>query len=117
MKKCLLVGLLGLLVLVGCATIKVESPQGQKIALQSDVDSQPLVKKTKVWYALYGLVPISPNSTAVIMQKNNLNLRKASFKAYFGFDDYLVGAFTGLLTIQPLTLEIYGVENRGGANE
>jgi len=111
-KKIFLSAIVGVFLLSGCYTIKIEAPFKQEMFLQPRVDEQPLVKKTKVLYALYGLVPLNPNSTAVIMQKNNLNCEEVSFKYYYGIDDYIINA---LLNIPPIPTTVYArtLEIRG----
>lgn len=94
------------LALAGCATIKVEAPRNQQIVLQSNVDSQPLVAKKMVWFALFGLVPISDNSTAQVAKDNNL--KELSAKSYYSFTDYLISFFTSYVTVGVKTLEIHG---------
>ncbi|PKN01862.1 MAG: hypothetical protein CVU77_02695 [Elusimicrobia bacterium HGW-Elusimicrobia-1] len=90
----------------GCATVNVEAPRGQSVILQPSVESQPVVSKGKIWYALYGLVPITSNSTADVIKKEKL--KEASFRTYYGFDDYLISIITGIITVQPKTLEVRG---------
>jgi hypothetical protein len=90
----------------GCATVKLEAPRGQSVMLQSGVESQPVVSKGKIWYALYGLVPVTSNSTADVIKKENL--KEASFRTYYGFDDYLITLITGIISVQPKTLEVRG---------
>jgi hypothetical protein len=94
------------LLLVGCATIKVESPKGQNIVLQPSFESQPVVAKKKVWYALWGLVPINSNSTADMVRDQNLT--EMSVATWYGVDDFLISYVLGFVTIGTKSVEIRG---------
>lgn len=106
MRKMLALVICFSVIFAGCATVKVEAPRGQKIVLQPSVESQPIVMKKKVWYALFGLVPISKNSTAEMVKDENL--QEMSCKTYYSFVDYLISSITGFLTINCHTVEIRG---------
>ncbi|MEO0203216.1 MAG: hypothetical protein ABIL37_05815 [candidate division WOR-3 bacterium] len=58
----------------------------------SEVEYGKFKTSKRVWYALYGLVPLTDNSTADIIQKYNLKNVKAESK----------------MTIVPMTIEIEG---------
>ena len=106
MKKMLAMVICFSLLFAGCATVKVEAPRGQKMVLQPSVESQPLIMKKKVWYVIWGLVPISPNSTAEMVKDEKLT--EMSCKQYTGFDDFLISYFLGILTLSTRSVEIRG---------
>jgi len=70
-----------------CATVVYEAPvdKGMKIATQ--VETPPIKIKKKVWYILWGLVPITSNSTADMM---GLCKETAKFRSFYGIDDALI---------------------------
>lgn len=108
MRKMLAIVICFSLLFVGCATVKIESPRGQNIKLQPSVESQPIVMKKRVWYVLYGLVPISKNSTADMVRDENLT--EMSCRTYYSFTDFLISA---ILNILPTTIQTNTVEIRG----
>jgi hypothetical protein len=63
-------------------------------------------KSVKVWYALWGAVPISENSTAKLIADNNL--KEVRVTTQIKFVDYVIGIFTGLVSIVPATMTIEG---------
>jgi len=72
----------------------------------SEVETGKVKLTKRVWYAVWGLVPITDNSTEDLIQKYNLKNVKA--KSYLSFLDYIISAFTGYFTIVTLTLEVEG---------
>lgn len=99
MKRVLIA--LSVLALAGCATTVIESPK--EIRLAKEGEYLPTMGKKKVWYALWGLVPLTDNSTMDLMGRCN---EVARVKRYFGVDDAIIGCFTGCVTIYPMTLEV-----------
>ena len=57
-------------------------------------NAQPVVVQKKVWYVLWGLVPLSSNSTADMVKDENL--KEMSCQTYFGFTDFLLCDVLGL---------------------
>ena len=105
MRKLLLVGIIlsGLLV-TGCATVRIEAPTGKKIQLVSDVEPVNYTAKKRVFYALWGLVPITNNSTAPMLEGKNID--KVRVKTYYDVVDFLITAVLGNFTITSQTVEI-----------
>jgi len=60
----------------------------------------------RVWYALWGLIPITDNSTADLIQKYNLKNVRAESK--MTILDFIISAFTSYITIVALTVEVEG---------
>ena len=102
MRKVLFAGLLALL-LGGCATVVVDTPSGKEVKLAEEGTMLPTVAKKKVWYALWGLIPITNNSTADMVASCNQEVR---VKRYIGVDDAIIGLFTMIVTIRPITVEV-----------
>ncbi len=100
MRKLLFLSFLAV-VFSGCATVVVESPKDLKLANSGEY--LPTMSKKKVWFALWGLVPLTNNSTADMMGACNEVVR---VKGYIGVDDAVIGCCTGLVTIYPLTVEV-----------
>lgn len=97
---------LGLLASAGCTTLRIEAPEGQTIQLQSQADIRPVVSKSKAWFALWGLVPLTDVSTANIVK--NMNLKEMSCITYFGLDDVLISAILSTVTVICESVEIHG---------
>jgi len=60
----------------------------------------------KVGFALWGAVPISDNSSAKIIAENELKQVRVTTK--ITFVDYLIGAFTSIVSIVPATMTVEG---------
>ncbi|MBN1621332.1 MAG: hypothetical protein JW871_01930 [Endomicrobiales bacterium] len=93
---------------LGCATVKVEAPMDKTIVLQPNVEGQTKLMRKKVWYFLYGLVPLNSNSTASMVQEMDIN--EMSVRTFYGFDD---GLITFILNLIPTTINVKTVEIRG----
>ena len=90
--------------LTGCYTIKVGG-NGQQIA--SSNESGNLIAEKRIWYALWGLVPISDNSTDSLAPAA---AKKVKFETTHTFLDYVISLFTGLVSIVCNTAEVYEVK-------
>ncbi|MCF8234084.1 MAG: Bor family protein [Bacteroidales bacterium] len=56
----------------------------------------------RAWYALWGLVPINEvNAKSMAAGHENYTITDT-----FTFLDYVIGAFTGIVTIQPKTVRV-----------
>ncbi|NPB03200.1 MAG: hypothetical protein GXO39_02145 [Thermotogae bacterium] len=86
----------------GCATVVVESPKKVQLAQEGEVLNGRIYKK-KVWYALWGLLPLTDNSTRDLLGSCQ---EKARIRRYIGVDDAIIGTCTGCLTLYPLTVEV-----------
>ena len=91
-----------LFIFIGCYSVKVKAPSGQEVQLVSYTENAKEVKTKKVWYILWGLVPLSDNTT----ESELVGVKKASVTTSFTFVDILISIFTGIITISPRTVEV-----------
>jgi len=102
-----LVGLILLLTVsmsvAGCFTIRV----GGKAELAPSTEEGTKVAHKRCWYALWGLVPISDNSTDPAIPAT---VKKVRVETKFTVTDFLINIFTGIVTIETYTVEIYEVK-------
>jgi hypothetical protein len=90
----------------GCYTMKYAAPTGASVTTISEEQPTTFKKQMKVWYALWGLVPITDNtSSKVIAEKNLKNVR---VRTEIKFVDFLVSLITGAVSIVPATMTIEG---------
>ncbi|HYA93329.1 MAG TPA: hypothetical protein VEK32_17715 [Thermodesulfobacteriota bacterium] len=87
---------------VGCFTIRV----GGKVELAPSTEEGTKVAHKRCWYALWGLVPISDNSTDPIIPAT---VKKVRVETKFTVTDFLINIFTGIVTIETYTVEVYEV--------
>ncbi len=92
-----------MLLFAGCATIVYEAPADKKLMMATQVDAPPIKIKKKVWYVIWGLVPITSNSTADMV---GLCKEMVRVRSYYGIEDVLINAVLGNLSIQTMTVEI-----------
>ncbi|MCX5803500.1 MAG: hypothetical protein NTU69_08230 [Proteobacteria bacterium] len=85
-----------------CSTINVT---GNAKLIPSTQEGTKIAEK-RVWYALWGLVPISNNTTDDIVPANT-NVR---VETKYTFLDVVISIFTGLVTINCHTAEVYEVK-------
>lgn len=90
--------------LTGCYTIKVG---GNNQQLASSNESGTLVAEKRVWYALWGIVPISDNSTDSMAPAS---VKKVKVETTHTFIDYVISFFTGIVSIVCNTAEVYEVK-------
>ncbi len=90
--------------LVACATVRIEAPSGSNIKLAPEVSTYNYTAKKKVFYVLWGLIPITDNSTASMLQGKNVQEVKA--KTYYDVVDYLIALILGNFSIVSTTVEI-----------
>jgi hypothetical protein len=107
MKSKKLVSLILLLALtmsfVGCYTIRI----GGKAELAPSTTEGTKVAEKRCWYALWGLVPISDNSTDSLIPAT---AKKVRVETKYQVSDFLINIFTGLITIETFSVEIYEVK-------
>ena len=103
MKKLLSVLVL-LIFAVSCATVKVEAPSGSNIKLAPEVSTYNYTAKKRIFYVLWGLVPITDNSTASMLQ--GMNVKEVKIKTYFDFVDFLIQAVLGSFSVVSKTVEV-----------
>ncbi len=105
MRKLIVVALLAAFSM-GCYTMKAVAPAGQKLSTLAETDGATFKKNVRVWYALWGLAPITNNSSAQVIQEYNLKNVRITTK--HTFMDGFISVFTGVATIVPATMVIEG---------
>ncbi len=95
MKKIIALILIGLMVfgLIGCYTtthVVGKGAQGNTVVT------------ARQWYALYGLIPINQ----VDSQKMAGGAKDYTIITQFTLIDYVIGAITGMITVQPMTITV-----------
>jgi|YNPNPStandDraft_1061719.scaffolds.fasta_scaffold47109_3 uncharacterized protein YceK len=106
MKQLLILIIIGALLITNCGTVLVNAPPKDNVTLLAEADATTFKTSMKCWYVLWGLVPISNNSTADLIAKHNLKNVRA--KAYYSFVDFLINMVLGTFTIYTNTVEIEG---------
>jgi hypothetical protein len=92
--------------MVGCYAIRYTAPVGQEVRLMSTAEPPKAKFTKKVWYVLWGLIPITDNSTEDIIQKYKLKNVRAESK--MTFVDFLISAVLGNLSVVTMTIEVEG---------
>ena len=107
MKSKKLVGLILLLAVTmsvaGCYTIRV----GGKAELAPSTEEGTKIAGKRCWYVLWGLVPISDNSTDSLIPAT---AKKVRVETKYTVLDFLINMFTGIVTIETFSVEIYEVK-------
>ena len=62
-----------LLLVAGCGTVEFEAPPGHKVRLLEVDEPTTIQAERKVWYALWGNEPLGDNSTASMIEENDLS--------------------------------------------
>lgn len=106
MRSVIVAMLLFALLCTGCYTVKYVAPPGSAVSTLSEQDAVTFKKEKKIWYALWGLVPITDNTTDVIIAQNNL--KKARAMSRLTFVDWVISLFTGFASIVPMTMTVEG---------
>ena len=88
---------------VGCYTIKV----GGKAELAPSTEEGTKIAQKRCWYALWGLVPIGDNSTDSLIPGT---VKKVRVETKYKVTDFLINIFTGIVTIETFSVEIYEVK-------
>ena len=88
---------------VGCLTIKV----GGKAELSPSTEEGTKIAEKRCWYALWGLVPISDNSTDSLVPGT---VKKVRVETKLTVLNFLINIFTGVATIETITVEVYEVK-------
>jgi predicted small secreted protein len=86
----------------GCYTIKI----GGKAELAPSTEEGAKIAQKRCWYALWGLVPIGDNSTDSLIPATAKRVR---VETKYKVSDFLINIFTGLVTIETFSVEIYEV--------
>ena len=107
MKSKKLASLIVLLVLTmsfaGCFTLRV----GGKAELAPSTEEGTKIAEKRCWYMLWGLVPISDNSTDSLIPATAKRVR---VETKITIMDGLINFFTLLVTIETFSVEIYEVK-------
>ena len=107
MKNKKLVSLILLLALTmsvaGCYTIRV----GGKAELAPSTEEGTKIAGKRCWYALWGLIPIGDNSTDSLIPAT---VKRVRVETKYKVSDFLINMFTGIVTIETFSVEIYEVK-------
>jgi hypothetical protein len=102
--------LVGLVVLItlsmsvaGCFTLRV----GGKAELAPSTEEGTKIAEKRCWYGLWGLIPISDNSTDSLIPAT---VKRVRVETKITIMDGLINFFTLLVTIETFTVEIYEVK-------
>ena len=90
----------------GCYTMKYTAPPDANVTTISQEQPTTFKKQQKVWYVLWGLVPISDNTSSKVIAENKL--KNARVKTEIKFVDGVISIFTGIISIVPATMTIEG---------
>jgi len=96
------------LTFAGCYTVNIKAPEGKKIYLASKPVVSPDNSK-KVFYILWGLVPITDNSTVDLLA-NYPDGSEVAVSTKYTFIDQIINMIAGLLTINCQTVEVQRVK-------
>ena len=105
MKRLIALGL-SLVMLVGCATIKIESPAGVKLHLGKNANQSPVIAKRHFFFILWGLVPVSDNSTAAMLSGKDSS--EITVKTYYDIIDCLINFFLCGTSIISKSVQVRG---------
>jgi len=100
--------IISLLFLTSCYTVRVLSDVDRPITLASQTEALPFKTKYRVWYALWGLVPINDNTINKILRETKVNKVRVTTK--MTFVDWLITGLLSYFTIATWTVEIEGAE-------
>ena len=88
---------------VGCYTIKI----GGKAELAPSTEEGTKIAQKRCWYALWGLVPLGDNSTDSLIPGA---VKRVRVETKYKVSDFLINIFTGIVTIETFSVEIYEVK-------
>ncbi|MEO0115121.1 MAG: hypothetical protein ABIK93_06555 [candidate division WOR-3 bacterium] len=91
---------------MNCATVSIVAPTGKKVVLAAETDPTTFKTTKKVWYVIWGLVPITDNSTEELITK--YNLENVRVKTQYDIVDFLISYFLGFLSIHTKTVIVEG---------
>src|SRR4030042_5788814 len=89
--------------IAGCFTIRV----GGKAELAPSTEEGTKIAHKRCWYALWGLVPISDNSTDSLIPGT---VKKVRVETQYTIVDALINIFTFIVTLETFIVEIYEVK-------
>jgi hypothetical protein len=106
MKKQLIALCCAGILLSGCATMRIEAPVGGNVTLAPNYASQTQLVRKRVFFALWGLIPISDNSSAAMLATTNA--KNVSVSTYYDPLDVVISLIGGLASIHSQTIEVRG---------
>ncbi len=89
----------------GCYSTIALGPMDKEVKLAKKGSMCSEIARKKVWYILYGLVPLGDNTTSDIVQGVE---HPVKIEAVTTVVDVLIGIFTSIVTIMPRTIIVYG---------
>src|SRR5512143_3597411 len=87
----------------GCFSIRI----GGKAELAPSTEEGTKIAQKRCWYALWGLVPISDNTTDSLIPETAKRVR---VETKHTVSNFLINIFTVLVSIETFTVEIYEVK-------
>ncbi|MFN4216107.1 MAG: hypothetical protein ACK4HQ_01705 [Brevinematales bacterium] len=108
MKRLVALVLVVVFMVSGCAQVVVKAPAGKKMI----ISSQPLTavdQEKRVWYILWGLVPLGDNSTASLLA-DYPDGSEVAISTEAGLFDILIGALLGQFSITTRTIKVQKVK-------
>jgi hypothetical protein len=106
-KSALLLAILLIMIItINCGTVIVAAPPGKDVELLGEGDAARVVAVKKCWYLLWGLVPISDNSTALTVAE--YQLKSVRVTSYYSPIDFIISFFLGFTSLHTRTVEIEG---------
>jgi len=90
--------------MISCSTVKVNTKSGYAYIAPDNAGKPPAktVRSKMVFYALYGLIPITDNSTADLIKNKEI----VRVKTYMSFLDYLITMVLGIVTVTSHTVDV-----------
>lgn len=110
-KPLALLGIFAIVLLAsGCFVTKISAPIGSK-DVKLLAPNEPAAKEEhRVWYALWGLVPINENDIAEVFASRPIEAMRVETK--FTPLDFIISFFTSIATIECKTIEVYYTTKR-----
>lgn len=109
-KAILLISIFCMCLMVsGCYSVRMLSDREEPIIIARRTENLPYKETYKVWYALWGLVPISDNTTDKILATTKLKRVRINSKQTF-VDVLISIVLGGSFSIETWTIEIEGSE-------
>ena len=93
--------------LTSCYSVKM-SALSPGVQLAQKGESLPIKEKKKNWYILWGLIPLSNETTGKVIEENKFDKVRIETKMTFG--DFVISAFTGWLSVVSTTTIVEGVQ-------
>ncbi|MCX7957147.1 MAG: hypothetical protein N2643_04560 [Endomicrobia bacterium] len=100
--------IISLFLMTGCYTVRIFSDTEKQITIASRSENLPFKETYRVWYALWGLVPINDNSINHILSTSKV--KKVRITTKMGLIDWILSSILGYISIVTWTVEIEGAE-------